>query len=149
MSVRGRPPTDEQGTAVHDGPPDRPTIKGTGFEPGPASPPGSDGDASPAMPAPEVRSEPIRVISMKASGEADAPEERQVKQHQPRLRQLSEVSPQRHRVATPPGGLGYLAPPRDPREVRTRRRRELVIWGSVAVIIAGAVTLGVWFLAGM
>jgi hypothetical protein len=115
--------------------------------------PASAEGASPRMTTGE-RSEPIVVISMKGPGDgakapAAAPEERAApKPLQPRLRRLSEVSPQR-RAATPSGGLGYLAPPRDPREARTRRWRDYVLWGSVVVMLAGAVMLGVWFLAGM
>lgn len=107
----------------------------------------------PEVPAPAgrpERSEPIRVISMKAPGEArgDASEpSAPARAPRPRLRSLSEVSSER-RALTPPAGLGYLAPPLDPREARTRRRREYAIWGSVVVMLAGAVTLGVWFLAG-
>lgn len=170
MSDRSRPPTDGEPTAVH-GDPDRPpgaqaraaqprprtpTKKGAGVElatPTAVSPPRPE----PAAPVPaavpeQTRSEPIRVISMKAPGEArgDASEPSQpVKQHQPRLRPLSEVSQQRRAALTPPAGLGYLAPPRDPKEARTRRQREYVIWGSVVVMLAGVVMLAVWFLAGM
>jgi hypothetical protein len=123
-------------------------------EPAPALPPPPEPERSgPVHAAPAFdQSQPIRVISLKAPGDApraDASAERLPRnQHQPRLRRLSEVSPQRRAALTPPGGLGYLAPPRDPREARTRRWREYVIWGSVAVMVAGVVTLGVWFLAG-
>jgi hypothetical protein len=117
MTLRSRPPTDQQRTAIYD--PER---------------------ASP------TDSQPIRVISLKAPGESS--EDRlPVKQHRARLRRLSEVA-QRARVATPPGGLGYLAPPRDPREARTRRLRDYVLWGSVVVLLASGVTIAVWFLAG-
>jgi hypothetical protein len=97
-------------------------------------------------------SEPLRVISLKAPGEGRGDRSEPsvpVRQHQPRLRPLSEVSQQRHAAHTPPGGLGYLAPPRDPKEAQARRWREYVVWGSVVVMLAGVVTLGVWFLAGM
>jgi hypothetical protein len=170
MTVRSRPPTDQQKTAIYDPERDQrrgPVEIGTPTEVTPptqeqaasaggasyemiatAERPASAGGASYEMIATAERSEPIRVISMKAPAEASE-ERRPVQQHQPRLRRLSEVSPQRQRAATPPGGLGYLAPPRDPREVRTRRRREYLIWGSAVVILAVAVMLGVWFLAGM
>ncbi|HSK01378.1 MAG TPA: hypothetical protein VK932_09060 [Kofleriaceae bacterium] len=126
--MRSRPPTDQQRTAIHD--PER-------------APGGQGAGAEIARP---YDSQPIRVISLKAPGEAS--EDRlPLKQHRPRLRRLSEVA-QRARVATPPGGLGYLAPPRDPREARTRRLRDYVLWGSVVVILASGVTIAVWFLAG-
>ena len=148
--MTGRPPTDEQRTAVYD--PEQDPRRPAGVEigtPTEVTPerPASGDAASLRMPASAEPSAPIRVISMKTPGEIS--EERlPVKQHQVRLRRLSEVSPQRRTAATPPGGLGYLAPPRDPREARTRRWHDYLIWGSVAVILAGAVTLGVWFLAG-
>jgi hypothetical protein len=128
MSMRSRPPTDPQRTAYH----------------APERAPGGQG--APAELASPAASQPIRVISLKAPGAA--PEDRlPPKQHQPRLRRLSEVA-RRARVATPPGGLGYLAPPRDPREARTRRLRDYVLWGSVVVLLASGVTVAVWFLAG-
>jgi hypothetical protein len=140
MSQRSRPPTDQQRTAIYDPERDaRGARRSGGVEIG-----------TPTEVTPQERSEPIRVISLKPPGEPSPSEEhRPVRQHQPRLRRLSEVSPQRRSAATPPGGLGYLAPPRDPREAKARRVRDYVIWGSVAVMLAGAVTLGVWFLAGM
>ncbi len=139
MTARSRPPTDPQQTSIYDpaqAPRGRPAEIGTPTELAPPPPP------------PHDHSQPIRVISLKAPG--DLSEERlPVKEHRPRLRRLSEVAPQRARIATPPGGFGYLAPPRDPREARTRRLRDYVLWGSVVVMLAGAVMLGVWFLAGM
>jgi hypothetical protein len=154
MSARSRPPTDEQKTAYYD-PEQDPhrarTRRVGGVEigtPTEVTPPAGEQLASGEHAARPERSEPIRVISMKAAAEPS--EERPpVRQHQPRLRRLSEVTPPRQRVATPPGGLGYLAPPRDPREARTRHRREYLKWGSAVVILAVIVMLGVWFLAGM
>jgi hypothetical protein len=95
----------------------------------------------------------IRVISMKPPGDAggvpgggaaDPALAAPVPAIQrPQLRAISEVSS--------PGGapahLGYLAPPRDPLEVRARRVRDLVIWGAVSVIVASAVALVIWFVA--
>ena len=94
-------------------------------------------------------STPIRVKSMKtpgqvSSGEIPLPPDVARPQHQVKLRAISEVASQSQR---PQLALGYLAPPRDPKEVRSRRRGELVIWGSVAVMIACAIALGIWFLA--
>lgn len=61
-----------------------------------------------------------------------------------KLRAMSEVASGPHAA---PQQLGYLAPPRDPREARSRRRGDLVVWGSVCVMIACAIALGIWFLA--
>lgn len=105
-----------------------------------------------------AHAEPLRVVSMKTpgvrahrtagpapgdvpSGRAGAPG--RAPQPVPRIRALSEVNAH----ATPPRGLGNLAPPRDPKESRARRVRDAVIWGSVAVILACGVTLAIWFLA--
>jgi len=156
MTARSRPPTDQQRTAIYD--PERqgrrPGVEmGTPTE---VSPPRFEASRASPERARSEPSEPIRVISLKGppseerrAMQGPASEERRaVQAHQPRLRRLSEVSPQRRHTATPPGGLGYLAPPRDPREVATRRRREYLRWGSVVVILAVAVMLGVWFLAG-
>jgi hypothetical protein len=172
MTARSRPPTDEhEPTEIYDGQqrrPRTPTKKGAGVEiatPTSVDPPprqqperaASEG-GSPRMTRGAERSEPMVVISMKGPGagaagaakaSAEASSAPVPAKLQPRLRNLSEVSPQRRTAATPPGGLGYLAPPRDPREARTRRWRDYVLWGSVVVILAGAVMLGVWFLAGM
>jgi hypothetical protein len=63
----------------------------------------------------------------------------------PKLRSIAEV--------TPPSGIpridniGYIAPPRDPVEVRGRRVREVMVLASVSVIIASVVALAIWFLA--
>lgn len=99
----------------------------------------------PVMPlAPGPRSEPIHVMSMKTPAPAD--EDRQQRAvPEVRMRPLAEV---RHaQNQTPPQGMGFLAPPRDPREARSRRRVDYIIWGSVAVIVAAVVMLAVWFLA--
>lgn len=59
-----------------------------------------------------------------------------------RLRAMSEVAKQQH-----PQNLGNLAPPYDPAEARARTVRDWVVWGSLAVIIASAIALVVWFVA--
>jgi len=89
-------------------------------------------------------STPIRAISMKTPGtgdreRADTPP-RAIPQVQ--LRSMADVG-----KSGPVQNLGYLAPPRDHREVRARRGRELVIWGSICVMLACAFALGIWFLA--
>jgi len=155
-----RPPQAPIGQApVGQARPRTPTKRGAGVEiatPTEVTPPAAPAPAA-AAPAQAIApaqawSEPLRVISLKAPGEGRGDRSEPsvpVRQHQPRIRPLSEVSQQRHAAHTPPGGLGYLAPPRDPREAQARRWREYVLWGSVVVMLAGVVTLGVWFLAGM
>jgi hypothetical protein len=90
------------------------------------------------------RSEPIVVISMKTPGEVQPDEPHPTPQvPRPKLRALSEVS------QSQPGNLslGRLAPPRDAKEVRGRRLRDGLIWGSLVIIVGCIVMLAVWFLA--
>lgn len=160
MTTRARPGSDAEPTEVYDpqkNPPPRPrspTKKGQGVElatPTEVSPPRlPQGSEAQVVPPPAAvvslkqdASGPIQVFSMKAA--AARPEEpREVKQHQVKIRPLSELAP---RHPTPPGGLGYIAPPRDPRQAQKRRVRDYVIWGSLAVILGCAIMIGVWFLA--
>ena len=91
---------------------------------------------------------PIRVRSMKtpglaSSGEIPLPDVPRP-QHQVKLRAISEIASNQH---GPQLALGYLAPPRDPSAVRARRWRDFVVWGSVCVILACVVALGIWFIA--
>jgi hypothetical protein len=157
MTARARPPSDAEPTEVYDPQknpprPRSPTKKGQGVEiatPTELSPPrrlvGPDAQVGPppAVGSPgRDASGPIQVFSMKAA-DARSEEPREVKQHQVKLRPLSELAP---RHPTPPGGLGYIAPPRDPRQAQRRRWRDYVIWGSLAVILGCAIMIGVWFL---
>jgi hypothetical protein len=92
---------------------------------------------------------PIRVRSMKppgqaSSGEIPLPADVPRPQHQVKLRAISEVASKRQ---APQLALGFLAPPRDPNAVRARRWRDFVVWGSVCVILACVVALGIWFIA--
>jgi hypothetical protein len=103
-------------------------------------PPDEDEGATTVDPQPFGRSEPIRVMSMKTPADAPAPQTPIVPR--PKLRAISEITP-----VSKPINLGYLAPPRDPAEVRSRRVRDLVMWSSVAVILACVVALAIWFLA--
>ncbi|HEY3805430.1 MAG TPA: hypothetical protein VGL61_22635 [Kofleriaceae bacterium] len=98
--------------------------------------------------APQVAQPQLRAISKKTPGlpggkPSDTPERAlpAVK-----LRAMSEVSSGQ---ITPPSAraLGYLAPPRDPSETRARRRRDLIVWSSICVMIACAIALGIWFMA--
>lgn len=132
----GDPPTDE--APMRDsGPPTNP-LPPRGNEP--AAVPRS-GPQLPLAPGPQ--SAPIRVVSMKTPAEVEAEDRAQRALPQVRIRAISEVS----RQATPPQGMGYLAPPRGPNVARPRRWQDFVIWGSVAVMVAAVVTLAVWFLA--
>ncbi len=93
-----------------------------------------------------ARSEPVRVISMKDHPELQRPrpEPLPVPLHV-QLRSIADVA--RGRRDTPVG-LGHLAPPRDPREARARRLRDNVVWACVAIVLACAIMLAIWFLAG-
>jgi len=96
---------------------------------------------------------PIKVVSKKtpgqvSSGEIPLPPDARGAAGRPmpqvKLRAISEVASQQH---APQQSLGYLAPPRDPVEVRARRRRDFVVWGSICVILACVFALGIWFIA--
>lgn len=89
---------------------------------------------------------PIKVRSMKpqaSSRETPLPDVPRP-QHQVKLRSISEIASNQQ---APQLALGYLAPPRDPNAVRARRWRDFVVWGSVCVILACVVALGIWFIA--
>lgn len=87
--------------------------------------------------------EPVRAVSMKTpSDAAPAKAPRQV----PQVKlSASSSSASRSRVAPP---VGNLAPPLDPREARSRKVRDLVMWASLVVILASIVTLVIWLIAG-
>lgn len=63
---------------------------------------------------------------------------------QVRLRAMSEVAPQ---PSASQQALGFLAPPRNPVDARARKTRDFIVWGSVCVILACVVALGIWFVA--
>jgi hypothetical protein len=88
------------------------------------------------------RSEPIRVISMKTPG-ADK-REVAANPHVVKLRAISELAAV---DKTPPGGMGRLAPPRDAKQVRSRRIRDVVIWSFAVLVIGAIVTVAVFLLA--
>jgi hypothetical protein len=94
-------------------------------------------------PAARDRSEPIRVISMKAATEEPVKAARPMPKVQ--IRSMADVS--NRKATAPPIAMGYLAPPRDPKESRSRRRVDNVMWACFAVILACGVTLAIWFLA--
>ena len=100
---------------------------------------------------------PIKVVSKKTPGQVSSgeiplppgtPDARDARDARPmpqvKLRAISEIANKSH---TPQQQLGYLAPPRDPNEVRARRRRDFVVWGSICVILACVFALGIWFIA--
>lgn len=146
-----RPPTDEDTeTAVFDGQglrPKRPTARGVGGNRAESLKEAQRRRAVELATPTEItgpydRSEPIRVISMKTPEEI-APDVKHPTPHvkRPKLRSLSSVTP------TTGARMGHLAPPRDPKGVRARKLRDVVVWGSVVIIVGCAVMLGVWFLA--
>jgi hypothetical protein len=88
---------------------------------------------------------PIQAISMKTPGGAEKPPTPENPPtpilQRPQLRATSEVTPARQQH------LGNLASPYDPKAARARALREYVIWGCLAVILASAIALVVWFVA--
>ncbi len=93
----------------------------------------------------------IQVKSMKAPGEPSSGQRPLPDDARPRpaipqvkLRAMSEVASQ---ASAPQQALGYLAPPRNPADVRARKTRDFIVWGSVCVILACFVALGIWFVA--
>jgi hypothetical protein len=153
---RKRAPTDELLTDIYESKDlkpraKQPTAKGhdthdTQVERPAGVPPPLPPTLPQAPEPPQQPTPPIRVISLKTPAEIEAEEKQKlrVRDHKVSIRPLSEI---RRQHDTPPGGFGHLAPPRDPREVRARRLRDHVMWGSLVVIVASAVMLGVWFLA--
>ena len=89
-----------------------------------------------------MRSEPIRVISMKDHAVAEPRVEDRVPLHV-QLRSMAEVAG--HQT---PRELGRLAPPRDPSQVRASHRGANVLWVCAGLAIAAAITLAIWLLAG-
>jgi len=118
------------------------TLPGDPVSSGPDRP---DAQAVPIERKPRLeRSEPIRVISMK-DHEASKPraEEPRVPLHV-QLRSMAEVAG----LHDAPVGLGNFAPPRDARQARARRLRANVVWACVAIGLACAISLAIWFIAG-
>jgi hypothetical protein len=88
--------------------------------------------------------EPIRVISMKDASGPRKPRTDERRAVKVQLRSIAEA----RRHDTPPAGLGHLAPPRDPKKARNRRLIDNVIWGCVAIMLACAIMLAIWLVAG-
>lgn len=91
------------------------------------------------------KSEPLHIISMKdqLGAQQRRIEERRVPLHV-QLRSLAEVSGRNDT----PVNLGHLAPPRDPHKVRASQLRANVLWVCVAIALACAISLTIWFVAG-
>jgi len=168
MSARVRRPTDEVATEIYD-PERQRALLGTSLPS--ADPPASFEpfeDATEVTPVPDKpaaldpgppaepaaptelrqrleRSEPIRVISMKDHAEAARPrsDDARVPLHV-QLRSMAEVAGHNDT----PAKLGNFAPPRDPRQARARRVRDNVVWACVAVVLACAISLAIWLVAG-
>lgn len=154
MTMRARRPTEDTGTEVYTperkrelfgaSPGDRIAEQATPTEvaPGPL-PPVEQATPTEVAARPE-RSEPIRVISMKNRAQSEPrPDEPRVPLHV-QLRSMAEVAGTHGRAA----GLGHLAPPRDPQQARRRRQRDNVVWACAAILLACAISLGIWFIAG-
>ena len=174
MTMRARRPTEDTGTEVYD-PERRRALFGAspgeriasasesweqdatevGARSGPAEQTTPTEIAAGPLPAMEPatpteiaarpeRSEPIRVISMKNRAQSEPrPDEARVPLHV-QLRSMAEVAG----MHGPTTGLGHLAPPRDPQQARRRRQRDNVVWVCAAIILACAISLGIWFIAG-
>jgi hypothetical protein len=85
---------------------------------------------------------PIKAISMKTPGDAKPKKADPADLPHVKLRAMSEVA-----RAQTPQNLGNLAPPYDPHKARVRSLQDYVIWGCVAIILASAIALVVWFAA--
>lgn len=108
-------------------------------------------DVAPATPIAPIKAismktpkHELKAISMKTPHDDDAPV-REVKAPvlpAVKLRAMSEVTrAQTHQ------NLGNLAPPYDPKAARAKSTREYIVWGCIAVIIASAIAVVVWFVA--
>ncbi|NVB77142.1 MAG: hypothetical protein HOV81_01990, partial [Kofleriaceae bacterium] len=107
-------------------------------------------EATPAKPAfkaismktPSNGTGGIKAISMKTPGDAPKREVKAPVLPAVKLRAMSEVT-----RAQTPQNLGNFAPPYDPRAARAKSTREYILWGCLAVIIASAIAVVVWFVA--
>jgi len=92
-------------------------------------------------PADSLESQSFVAVSMKTPGAPLPPKPEREMPHV-KLRAMSEMS-----RAARPLNLGTIAPPYDPHEARKRNMKEYVLWGCIAVILASAIALVVWFVA--
>lgn len=136
MSARSRKPTDPDKTA-----PERPAVREPARD--------SMEDAKTSIfdsgnyHKPSNRTGPIQVISMKTPGNEKIAADHMTVQplKRPKLRAMSEVS-------SPAVNLGYLAPPVDHSQRRKRKARDAIMIASLSIIIACAIALVIWFVAG-
>lgn len=157
MSVTSRPPkptrrgtpakaefTDDGPTSIYEG------AEQTSSAPATVSMRSPHQGSAPAVPAaPVVPSDPpkpapkIVTISMKTPADPNLkPVVPEREMPHIKLRAMSEMS----RSAIPLN-LGNLAPPYDPEAARKRTVREYLVWASIAVMLACAIALVVWFVA--
>jgi hypothetical protein len=103
----------------------------------------ADPFATPYAPTHESHPPPVAIqaISHKTPGNAPRPAYDQRAVPQVQIRPMSDLS------KTPAGGVGRLAPPYDPNRARTRKAQDVMIWGSIVVIIGSIVTLVIWLIA--
>jgi hypothetical protein len=156
--MRKKPPSSQYGDVdptVVDGPLGRPDMEKPAHSAAAPTafakpvPKAVQAAARPAVPIQVISkkepSAPIQAISMKTPGaqRPPAPENPPTPiLPRPKLRAVSEVMP-----AQQPQNFGTVAQPYDPKEARARAVREYVIWGCLAVILASAIALVVWFVA--
>jgi hypothetical protein len=152
MTDRSRRPTDRVGERFEGEVTDvasRPTLQAiddaaqTRVDLPPSAPRSIEQATPTEITARAERSEPMRVISMKGASAPRKPRTDERRAVQVQLRSIAEA--RRHDT---PVGLGHLAPPRDPKKARQRRRIDNLIWGCVAIMLACAIMLAVWFVAG-
>ena len=137
MSARSRKPTDPDKTV-----PERPPVREPARD--------SMEDAKTSIfdsgnyHKPSSRTGPIQVISMKTPGDEKIAADHMTVQplKRPMLRAMSEVSSQAQI------NLGYLAPPVDHSQRRKRKARDAIMIASLSIIIACAIALVIWFVAG-
>lgn len=102
-----------------------------------------DDDARPTGKIERAQKPAMRAISMKTPM-ADGSKPEKIAARKPEVR----LSPTPPRVQAPPQPSGRLAPPRNAGEVRVRRARDAVLWGSLTVMLASIVALVIWLIAG-
>lgn len=112
-------------------------------EPAPLPPP----PAAPSLP-PLQRKATFQMISMKSPAEIAAEKDARVAKPIAAVQMRSIAEAGRH-VPTPPGGLGFLAPPRDPaaepRGLSSGVYVLLMVVGALA--LATVIATAMWFLA--
>ncbi|HSS01683.1 MAG TPA: hypothetical protein VLM79_31705 [Kofleriaceae bacterium] len=150
MTDRSRRPTDKIGERFEGDVASRPTLQVIDDAAAtrvdlPQSGPRPIEQATPTeVTARAERSEPLRMISMKDASAPRKPRTDERRAVKVQLRSIAEA----RRHDTPPVGLGHLAPPRDPKKARNRRLVDNVIWGCIAIMLACAIMLAIWLVAG-